>query len=42
MAKTIRDFGVEPTPEVLERYHEINRWHWEQLEQESSPGIRCW
>ena len=33
VAKTIRDFGVEPTPEVLERYHEINRWHWEQLEQ---------
>ena len=33
IAKTIRDFGVEPTEEVLSRYHEINKWHWEQLEQ---------
>ena len=32
IAKTIRDFGVEPTEEVLSRYHTINRWHWEQLE----------
>lgn len=32
LAKTIRDFGVEPTEEVLGRYHEINKWHWEQLE----------
>ena len=32
LSKTIRDFGVEPTPEVLERYHLINKWHWEQLE----------
>lgn len=32
VARTIRDFGVEPTPEILSRYHEINRWHWEQLE----------
>ena len=32
IAKTIRDFGVEPTEEVLHRYHVINKWHWEQLE----------
>ena len=30
--RTIREFGVEPTEEVLARYHVINRWHWEQLE----------
>ena len=33
IAKTFRDFGVEPTEEVLARYHVINKWHWEQLEQ---------
>ena len=32
IAKTIRDFGVEPTEEILHRYHLINKWHWEQLE----------
>ncbi len=32
IAKTIRDFGVEPTETVLSRYHVINKWHWEQLE----------
>ena len=32
ISKTIRDFGVEPTEEVLARYHVINKWHWEQLE----------
>jgi 2-haloacid dehalogenase len=32
IAKTIRDFGVEPTEAVLGRYHIINKWHWEQLE----------
>ena len=32
ISKTIRDFGVEPTEAVLKRYHEINKWHWEQLE----------
>ena len=32
IAKTIGDFGVEPTEEVLQRYHIINKWHWEQLE----------
>jgi len=32
LSKTIREFGVEPTEEVLNRYHLINIWHWEQLE----------
>jgi len=32
ISKTIREFGVEPTEEVLNRYHVINKWHWEQLE----------
>ena len=32
LSKTIRQFGVEPTEEVLHRYHQINKWHWEQLE----------
>lgn len=32
IAKTIRDFGVEPDEKVLRLYHDINRWHWEQLE----------
>jgi len=32
IGKTIRDFGVEPTEEILALYHKINKWHWEQLE----------
>ena len=32
LSKTIRDFGVEPTDEILELYHRLNKWHWEQLE----------
>ena len=32
LSKTIREFGLEPTEEVLCRYHAINKWHWEQLE----------
>ena len=32
LSKTIRAFGLEPTEEVLNRYHIINKWHWEQLE----------
>ena len=32
LSKTIRDFGVEPSEQVLNRYHRINKWHWEQLE----------
>lgn len=32
LAKTLRDFGLEPTDEVLSRYHIINKQHWERLE----------
>ncbi len=32
IGKTIRDFGIEPTEEILALYHKINKWHWEQLE----------
>ena len=32
LSKTIRSFGAEPTQTLLSRYHEINKWHWEQLE----------
>ena len=32
LSKTFRTFGLEPTETVLNRYHEINKWHWEQLE----------
>ena len=32
LSKTLRDFGLEPTDEVLTRYHIINRRRWEALE----------
>ena len=32
LSKTIQSFGLEPTEEILNQYHEINKWHWEQLE----------
>ena len=32
IGKTIRQFGVEPTEEIRQLYHQINNWHWEQLE----------
>ena len=32
IAKTIGSFGLEPTPEVLHRYHIINKMHWEMME----------
>ena len=32
LSGTIRSFGLEPTEDVLSRYHAINKWHWEQLE----------
>ena len=38
LSKTIRDFGLEPREEVLELYHKINKWHWEQLE----LGVMTW
>lgn len=33
VAKTFREFGLEPTEAVLNRYHEINKLHWQRLEQ---------
>jgi len=32
ISSTIRDFGVEPTEEILTLYHRINKAHWEMLE----------
>ena len=32
ISRTIREFGVEPAEEILDLYHGINKWHWEQLE----------
>jgi len=32
IAKTFRQFGIEPTEEVLHRYHLINKACWERLE----------
>ena len=32
ISRTFRSFGLEPTDQVLERYHVINRQHWERLE----------
>ena len=35
ITRTLRHFQVEPTPEVLDRYHEINREQWELLAEAS-------
>ncbi len=32
VSKTFREFGLEPTEAVLQRYHAVNREHWERLE----------
>ena len=32
ISKTFRTFGLAPTEAVLDRYHVINRQHWEMLE----------
>ena len=32
IGRVMEEFGVEPTEERRHRYHEINKWHWEQLE----------
>ena len=32
LSKTIQSFGLEPEDGVLTRYHQINKWHWQQLE----------
>ena len=31
LSKTLRQFGLEPTPEVLSLYSRINKAHWEAL-----------
>ena len=33
LSKTLAQFGVAPSEEILSLYHKINKWHWEQLEQ---------
>lgn len=33
LSDTFRDFGIEPKAEVLERYDEINKYVWAQLEE---------
>ena len=32
IARTFREFGLEPTDAVLQQYHEINIMHWQMLE----------
>ena len=32
LSKTLESFGLHPTEEVLKRYNQINRAHWEALE----------
>ena len=32
LSKTLQSFGLTPTEEVLKRYNQINRAHWEALE----------
>ena len=32
ISKTFRQFGLEPTEQVLNEYHEINIMHWQMLE----------
>ena len=32
LSETLKELGVEPTDDIVCRYHEINRQHWERLE----------
>ena len=32
LSKTLKGFGLAPTPDVLKRYNQINKAHWEALE----------
>lgn len=32
LSRTLERFGWEPTEEVLDLYHDINLWHWKQME----------
>ena len=33
ISETLRQFGIDPTPAVVDRYHELNRQQWELLEE---------
>ena len=33
LSRTLRQFDIDPTPAVLDRYHELNRRQWELLEE---------
>ena len=33
LSKALRQFGIRPTPSILERYHVINLSQWELLEE---------
>ncbi len=33
IGRLMEHYGLEPTDERRQRYHEINNWHWQQLEQ---------
>ena len=33
ISETLRRFGIDPTPAVVDRYHELNRQQWELLEE---------
>lgn len=32
LSKTLREFGLEPTDNIISRYNQINKRHWEMLE----------
>ena len=32
LSKSLAEMGIEPVPSMLDRYSEINLWHWKQLE----------
>ena len=42
ISQTVREFGVEPTDAILSRYHEINKWHWQQLELGTMTRAEIW
>ena len=32
LSKSLKELGITPSPDMLNRYSEINLWHWKQLE----------
>lgn len=32
LSKSLKELGITPRPDILNRYSEINLWHWKQLE----------